>query len=69
MFEELSAGTLVGCDDESLLSETAVPSATAHDGNADVLRTLSIALERASAAGEWSTVAVLASELAARRVH
>jgi hypothetical protein len=29
---------------------------------------LSVALERASAAGEWSTVAILARELEARRV-
>lgn len=52
--EELSAGTLEGVTPESLHPDP-------------LEQALAAALERASAAGEWSVVASLAAELAARR--
>jgi hypothetical protein len=54
--EGLSSGSLEGVTDESL--QPAV-----------LEQALAVALERASAAGEWGVVAALAAELAARRVQ
>lgn len=53
-FEEVSVGSQVGCDDESLHPDS-------------LAQALATALERASAAGEWAVVASLVAELAARR--
>ena len=43
------------------------PTAAPHSPVNIIDAALATALERASAAGEWSTVAILAGELAARR--
>jgi hypothetical protein len=63
---ELSPRTLVGRSEEAIGDR----SASAQHSGTDldlVERALAMAIERASAAGEWSAVATLAAELAARR--